>query len=77
MAACQSKENDLAILDQYIIPNKIPEVSIKQLTADVNSAEVDNILGSIFSKETKGRSKDYTIAILKDTQGVDRIICIN
>ncbi len=74
MAACQSQGDDPTPPDDKALPAEETEVS--QITADVNSAEVRNILGSLFGKE-RGRSDGYTISLLKDNRGIDRIICIN
>ncbi|MDE6334275.1 MAG: C10 family peptidase [Muribaculaceae bacterium] len=77
-AACQSNEaDDLLLQNKSIISNGNIETAVKQITNDVNTAEIDNILRSLFWEKTKGRSKDYTISILKDALGKDRIICIN
>lgn len=74
MTACQSQGDDpTPPLDSALLAEKS---EICQITDDVNSAEVCNILGSIFGKE-RGRSDGYTVSLLKDKDGFDRIICVN
>lgn len=73
MSACQSQGNDpIPPKDKTLLTE---EGEVCQITDDVNSTEVRNILSSIFGKE-RGRSEGYTISLLKDKQGIDRIRCI-
>lgn len=50
---------------------------VQQITDDVTSIEVNNIIASVLKKK-KGRSEDgYTISLLKDSVGKDCMICVN
>lgn len=76
LASCSSYDNDLALLSDELTAQETAE-EIRQISEDVNSAEVDNILSSLFSNK-KGRSDNgYTISLLKDRDGKDCIICVN
>ena len=77
MTACQSYDTELPMPDDEGALTAVQKEEITQITEDVNSGEVKNILGSLFGKQRKGRSADYTVSLLKDKQGVDRVICIN
>ena len=74
--SCQSQEPVAPTTDD-VADIKAEETAIRQISEDVNSAEVDNILGSLFGKEKKGRSADYDVHVIKDDKGNDRIICVN
>ena len=77
LVACQSYDTELPMPDDEAALTAVQKEEITQITEDVNSGEVKNILGSLFGKQRKGRSADYTVSLLKDKQGVDRVICIN
>ena len=77
LVACQSYDTELAMPDDEAALTAVQKEEITQITEDVNSGEVKNILGSLFGKQRKGRSADYTVSLLKDKHGVDRVICIN
>ena len=77
LTACQSYDTELPMPDDEGALTAVQKEEITQITEDVNSGEVKNILGSLFGKQRKGRSADYTVSLLKDKQGVDRVICIN
>lgn len=78
MTACQSYDTELQMPsgDEAAL-TAVQKDEITQITEDVNSGEVKNILGSLFGKQHKGRSADYTVSLLKDSQGIDRVICVN
>lgn len=74
--SCQNEEINLLPFDDggdELIENC---VSARQITDDVNSKEVDNILDKLFKGKPKSRA-GYTISLLKDKQGKDAIICVN
>ena len=77
LVACQSYDTELPMPDDEAALTAVQKEEITQITEDVNSGEVKNILGNLFGKQRKGRSADYTVSLLKDKQGVDRVICIN
>ena len=77
LVACQSYDTELLMPDDEAALTAAQKEEITQITEDVNSGEVKNILGSLFGKQRKGRSADYTVSLLKDKQGVDRVICVN
>ncbi len=77
LVACQSYDTELPMPDDEAALTAVQKEKITQITEDVNSGEVKNILGSLFGKQRKGRSAEYTVSLLKDKQGVDRVICIN
>ena len=77
LVACQSYDTELPMPDDEAALTAVQKEEVTQITEDVNSSEVKNILGSLFGKQRKGRSADYTVSLLKDKQGVDRVICIN
>ena len=77
MTACQSTDVEPQMHDDALKTSPAQEENVQQITEDVNSGEVKNILGNLFGKQRKGRSTDYTVSLLKDKDGVDRIICIN
>ena len=76
MAACQSQDVEPTIPEADAPQPVTGETVVTQISDDVNSAEVKNILGSLFGKE-RGRSTDYTVSLLKDKEGKDRVICVN
>ncbi len=76
MAACQSQDIEPTLPAQDAPQPTTEEVVVTPISEDVNSAEVKNILGSLFGKE-RGRSSDYTVSLLKDKEGKDRVICVN
>lgn len=76
-AACQSYDSELPMPGEESLATANAVEEIQQITDDVNSGEVKNILGSLFGKKQKGRSADYTVSLLKDKDGIDRIICVN
>ena len=76
LASCQTEEIGLMPFDagsNELIDELVPA---RQITDDVNSKEVDNILDKLFKGKSKSRA-GYTISILKDKQGKDAIICVN
>ena len=66
LVACQSYDTELAMPDDEAALTAVQKEEITQITEDVNSGEVKNILGSLFGKQRKGRSADYTVSLLKD-----------
>ncbi len=74
MVACQSHDSDLAML-QDSAENINDEPT--QITEDVNSAELNNVLAGLFGKSTKSRSTDYEIKLLNDSTGSPAIIVVN
>ena len=76
-AACQSYDTELPMPGEESLATANAVEEIQQITDDVNSGEVKNILGSLFGKQRKGRSADYTVSLIKDKQGIDRVICVN
>lgn len=77
LSACQSNDSELLMSGKEAITSIDAVEEIKQISDDVNSREVNNILGSLFGKERKSRSESYTVSMIKDKDGIDRIICIN
>ncbi|MBO5268436.1 MAG: C10 family peptidase [Muribaculaceae bacterium] len=77
LSACQSYEPELSMSENKVKRTQIEEIEPVQITDDVNSVEVNNILVSLFGNERKSRSEEYTISLLKDKNGIDRMICIN
>lgn len=77
LAACQSDYPEPSLPDKLAAVSITDADSGKQITDDVNSTEVGNILKSLFGKESNSRTDNYSVSLLKDKQGVDRIICIN
>lgn len=75
--ACQSQEADFPLQEDNSAPTIVNETAERQITQDVNSAEVDNILDLLFDNKAKSRAADYDIHVIKDCKGNDRIICIN
>ncbi|MDE6334698.1 MAG: C10 family peptidase [Muribaculaceae bacterium] len=76
--ACQSYDAGPSMPDEDDLVVAVAAAEeIRQITADVNSGEVKNILSSLFGNHCKGRSADYTVSLLKDKQGIDRVICVN
>ena len=74
--ACQSQEADFP-LQQDNSATVVNETAERQITQDVNSAEVDNILDLLFDNKAKSRAADYDIHVIRDSKGNDRIICVN
>lgn len=74
--ACQSQEADFPLQEDNSAA-VVNETAERQITQDVNSAEVDNILNLLFDNKAKSRAADYDIHVIKDSKGNDRIICIN
>lgn len=76
LAACQSQDLEPPMPEADDPQPVVEEIEATPISEDVNSAEVKNILGSLFGKE-RGRSSDYTVSLLKDKEGKDRVICVN
>ena len=74
--ACQSQEADFPLQENNSVV-VVNETAERQITQDVNSAEVDNILDLLFDNKAKSRAADYDIHVIKDSKGNDRIICVN
>lgn len=74
--ACQSQEADFPLQEDNSVV-VVNETAERQITQDVNSAEVDNILDLLFDNKAKSRAADYDIHVIKDSKGNDRIICVN
>lgn len=75
--ACQSNDIEPMPVDDATTVADVDGKEPVQVTEDVNSTEVENILDLIFDNKTKSRAEDYDIRIIKDSKGNDRIICIN
>lgn len=75
LVSCSSYDSEPMLLEEPSTTTAIEDV--RQITEDVNSAEVNNILTSLFSNK-KGRSDNgYTVSLLKNSAGKDCIICVN
>ncbi len=57
--------------------NDSPEQVAWQITDDVNSVEVANIVKQVFGRERMSRSNGYSISLMKGELGEDAIICLN
>ena len=77
ISSCQSDYAELILHEDKVHPAENEIIKIPQITKDVNAIEVDNILNSLFNKDAKSRSNEYNISLLKDSEGTDRVICIN
>lgn len=56
LSACQSYEPELSMSENKVKRTQIEEIEPVQITDDVNSVEVNNILVSLFGNERKSRS---------------------
>jgi len=78
LMSCQSIETELVEPgEESRLAVSDVTVALQQITDDVNTAEVDNIVGSLFGKSRQSRSNDYDVTLFKDSVGQDRIIAIN
>lgn len=77
LAACQSNETELQIPPDDLVNEIVGEEAVAQITDEVDSKDVNNILKSLFKDEHKSRSVDYNVSLIKDNEGNDRIICVN
>lgn len=77
LVSCQSVEPEIHMPGEVDISDVVEAITVHQITRDVNSVEVDNILARLFDTGKKSRSADYTVSVLKDKAGEDRMICIN
>ena len=76
LASCESYDDE-ASMQVEDSSAKATVGDVQQITDDVNSIEVNNIIASVLKKK-KGRSEDgYTISLLKDSVGKDCMICVN
>lgn len=75
-ASCESYDDGASV--QVEDPSAKAIVGdVQQITDDVSSIEVNNIIASVLNKK-KGHSEDgYTISLIKDSVGKDCMICVN
>jgi len=75
--ACQSPEADFMPLTAENPHELSTEVAAQQISEDVNSAEVSNVVKALFDKKEQSRSTDYNVKLFKGPDGQDRIIAVN
>ena len=63
--ACQSNDIEPMPVDDATTVADVDGKEPVQVTEDVNSTEVENILDLIFDNKTKSRAEDYDIRILR------------
>lgn len=74
LTACQSQDFDLAT--PAVTGNETSK-QISQITEDVNSEEIQNILSYLFGQNAKSRSNSYHLTILNDSVGKPAVLVIN
>lgn len=75
-SACQSEDS---ITDVYKdeVEKDLVSKHLTQVTKDVTTADLNNILNTLFDYKKQSRSSEAEISIIKDGEGIDRIICVN
>lgn len=77
LSGCQSQQDELKMSDESLHLNLIDQNPV-QISKDVNSVEVGNIVKSVFGKQVKSRSNTgYRATVYKDKDGQDRVIAVN